>query len=61
MKIKEVFGYCACEGCKNKYDIVAEVKDGKKEKRVRICCDHAEELINAASRRTATVEHRIEF
>ena len=49
MKIKEMLGYCACKGCKNKYVTTMIISGFDKEfkikkKKIRVCERHAKEL-----------------
>ena len=62
MKIKSLFGFCSCKGCKNKwsYEITVTIKKGKI-KTERLCDKHTEELLAHSKINSITLEQTIDL
>lgn len=66
MGLKGLMGFCECKGCWKRMDFEMDttlrMPDGKKKtKTMRICKNHAIEIVNAGKVQSVTVEDTIYF
>lgn len=66
MGIKGLIGFCECKGCWNRMDFemdtIIHTPDGKKKiKTMRICKNHAIEIVKMGEVQSITVEDTINF